>query len=179
MKASKQHTVSFTLHGLAVSSGIAIGQAHLISQATLEVSHRVLASRLIDKEVARFEAALSGVRSELDAMRATLEKSPADMRAFIDLHRMILDDPELSEVPKQIIRDRRCNAEWAIVQQMEHLVEQFENGRQRVSAGDILVAAHGSREAARGKRVPSIFSGNSQWLDYIEHDEAGYGIKLE
>ena len=46
MKASKQHTVSFTLHGLAVSNGIAIGQAHLISQATLEVSHRVIAPRL-------------------------------------------------------------------------------------------------------------------------------------
>ena len=58
---------------------------------------------------------------------------------------------------------------------VKYLVEQFENGRQRVSAGDILVAAHGSREAARGKRVPSIFSGNSQWLDYIEHDDAGYG----
>lgn len=62
---------------------------------------------------------------------------------------------------------------------VKYLVEQFENGRQRVSAGDILVAAHGSREAARGKRVPSIFSGNSQWLEYIEHDDAGYGIKLE
>ncbi len=62
---------------------------------------------------------------------------------------------------------------------VKYLVEQFENGRTRVSAGDILVAAHGSREAARGKRVPSIFSSNSQWLDYIEHDDAGYGIKLE
>ena len=110
MKASKQHTVSFTLHGLAVSNGIAIGQAHLISQATLEVSHRVIAPRLVDKEVARFDAALTTVRAELDAMRVSLEKSPADMRAFIDLHRMILEDPELSEVPKQIIRERRCNA---------------------------------------------------------------------
>jgi hypothetical protein len=62
---------------------------------------------------------------------------------------------------------------------VKYLAEQFAKGRQRVSAGDILVAAHGSREAARGKRVPSIFSGNSQWLDYIEHDDAGYGIKLE
>lgn len=62
---------------------------------------------------------------------------------------------------------------------VKYLVEQFEKGRYRVSAGDILVAAHGSREAARGKRVPSIFSGNTQWLDYIEHDDAGYGIKLE
>ncbi len=62
---------------------------------------------------------------------------------------------------------------------VKYLVEQFENGRTRVSAGDILAAAHGSREAASGKRVPSIFSSNSQWLDYIEHDDAGYGIKLE
>ncbi|KGG93017.1 hypothetical protein P245_10645 [Comamonas thiooxydans] len=73
---------------------------------------------------------------------------------------------------------------WAIkgakqVAVVKYLVEQFESGRTRVSAGDILVAAHGSREAAQGKRVPSIFSSNSQWLDYIEHDDAGYGIKLE
>ena len=119
--------MSFTLHGLAVSGGIAIGQAHLISQATLEVSHLVIAPRMVEKEVARLEAALTRVRAEFDAIKKNLEKSPADMRAFIDLHRMILDDPELSEVPKQIIRERRCNAEWAIVQQMELLVEQFEH----------------------------------------------------
>lgn len=62
---------------------------------------------------------------------------------------------------------------------VKYLVEQFKNGRTRVSAGDILVAAHGSREAARGKRVASIFSGNGQWFDYIEHNDAGYSIKLE
>ncbi|MDR3221023.1 MAG: phosphoenolpyruvate--protein phosphotransferase, partial [Candidatus Accumulibacter sp.] len=118
--------MSFTLHGLPISGGIAIGQAHLISQATLEVSHRVIAPRMVEKEVARFESAMLRVRTEFEAMKSSLEKSPADMRAFIDLHRMILDDPELSETPKQIIRERRCNAEWAIVQQMEVLVQQFE-----------------------------------------------------
>jgi hypothetical protein len=78
----------------------------------------------------------------------------------------------------------KADKPWAIkgakqVAVVKYLVEQFENGRARVSAGDILVAAHGSREAARGKRVTSIFSSNSQWLDYIEHDDDGYGIKLE
>jgi hypothetical protein len=62
---------------------------------------------------------------------------------------------------------------------VKYLDEQFENGRTRVSAGDILLAAHGSSEAAKGKRVASIFSGNSTWEDYIEHDDAGYGIKLD
>ena len=118
--------MSFTLHGLAVSGGVAIGQAHLISQATLEVSHLVISPRMVEKEVARFEAALTQVRGEFEAMKTNLEHSLADIGAFIDLHLMILSDPELSEVPKQIIRERRCNAEWAIVQQMEILVAQFE-----------------------------------------------------
>ena len=118
--------MSFTLHGLAVSSGIAIGQAHLISQATLEVSHLRIAPRMIDKEVARFEAAIDQVRREFEALKVGMEGSPTDIGAFINLHLMILADPELSEEPKKIIRERRCNAEWAIVQQMEVLVAQFE-----------------------------------------------------
>ncbi|KVG31429.1 hypothetical protein [Burkholderia diffusa] len=78
----------------------------------------------------------------------------------------------------------RADKPWTIkgpkqIAVVKYLVEQFENGRTRVSAGDILVAVYGSREAARGKRVPSIFSSNNQWLDYITHDDAGYGIKLE
>ena len=118
--------MSFTLHGLAISGGIAIGQAHLISQATLEVSHLFIAPRLVEKEVVRFETALTSVRNEFAAMKAGMEHAPADIGAFIDLHLLILTDPELSETPKQIIRERRCNAEWAIVQQMEVLVTQFE-----------------------------------------------------
>jgi len=78
----------------------------------------------------------------------------------------------------------RADKPWTIkgakqIAVVKYLVEQFENGRTRVSAGDILVAVYGSREAARGKRVPSIFSSNNQWLDYITHDDTGYGIKLE
>ncbi|WP_031595377.1 hypothetical protein [Ferrovum myxofaciens] len=62
---------------------------------------------------------------------------------------------------------------------VKYLVEQFKKNRIRVSAGDILVAVYGSRDAAKGKRVASIFSSNDTWLDYIEHDNEGYGLKLE
>jgi len=118
--------VSFTLHGLGVSGGIAIGRAMLMSHATLEVAHLTIAPRLVEKEVERFEHALQTVRSELAAIKENAEHAPAELGAFIDLHAMFLADPELVEVPKQLIRERRCNAEWALVQQMEHLVEQFE-----------------------------------------------------
>ena len=118
--------MSFTLHGLGVSGGIAIGRAMLMSHATLEVSHLTLASRMIDKEIERFDAAIKAVKEELILMKESTEHAPAELNAFIDIHTMFLEDPELAEKPRDIIRERRCNAEWALVQQMEHLVDQFE-----------------------------------------------------
>ncbi len=118
--------MSFTLHGIGVSSGIAIGRAKLMSHATLEVAHLTIAARMVDKEIERFETAVKAVRCELQSMKKNTGAAPAELSAFIDLHVMFLDDPELVSVPKQLIRERRCNAEWALVQQMEHLVGQFE-----------------------------------------------------
>ena len=46
--------MSFALFGLAVSPGIAIGRAHLVSHATLEVAQYQLRERDIDAELARF-----------------------------------------------------------------------------------------------------------------------------
>ena len=118
--------MSFTIHGLGVSGGIAIGVAQLMSHTSLEVSHLTIGPRMVDKELLRFDAAVAAVREELSLLKAETTGAPAELGAFVDLHAMILADPELSEVPKTLIRDRRCNAEWALVQQMERLVEQFE-----------------------------------------------------
>jgi phosphotransferase system enzyme I (PtsI) len=118
--------MSFTLHGLGVSGGIAIGRALLMSHATLEVSHLTVGPRMVDKEIARFDQAVSTVKRELLLMKESTEHAPAELSAFIDIHTMFLEDPELIDKPREIIRERRCNAEWALVQQMEHLVQQFE-----------------------------------------------------
>jgi phosphotransferase system enzyme I (PtsI) len=119
--------MSFTLHGLGVSAGIAIGRVHLLSHATLEVPHLTIPPRSVDKEIARFNKAVANVRAELDSLKASSEMLAAEVGAFVELHEMILADPELSEVPKDIIRQRRCNAEWALIQQMEKLVAEFES----------------------------------------------------
>ena len=39
---------------------------------------------------------------------------------------MMLDDATLSHVPRALIRSLRCNAEWALTQQMDYLVAQFD-----------------------------------------------------
>lgn len=118
---------SFSLHGVGVSSGIAIGHAHLVSNALLEVVHYQLPKHLIDDEILRFSNAIDAVSLELEQINRSLSDSfPAEFGAFIGTHLMMLADKSFSEVPKNIIRNEQCNAEWAIKLQMDDIVEQFE-----------------------------------------------------
>lgn len=120
--------MSFALHGVGVSGGIAIGRAHLASHAALEVAHHVVPQGQVSNEILRLDRAFSAVREELDALHATVVGGPAaaEYGAFLDLHRMILDDPTLSTAAKAHIAQNQCNAEWAITQQMGVLMAQFE-----------------------------------------------------
>ncbi len=120
--------MSFTVHGIGVSGGIAIGQAHLISHAQLEVVHYSVAVDLVEAEQARFDAAMAVVRAELASLSGQIPVgAPAEFEAFLDLHLMILGDPTLHEAPKQIIQAQQCNAEWALKNQMDTLLAQFDD----------------------------------------------------
>ena len=71
---------SFSIHGVGVSSGIAIGQAHLISNALLEVVHYQLPKHLIGEEVKRFTDAIETVKADLEAINGSLRKNaPAEI----------------------------------------------------------------------------------------------------
>ena len=119
--------MNFVLHGHAVSTGITIGYAHLVSTARLEVAHYEVPSEDLESEVERFDAALQRARDELEALKLQIAPdAPSEFGAFLNLHRMILEDSSLSQAPRELIRSRRCNAEWALVQQMEKLTDRFE-----------------------------------------------------
>ena len=119
--------MTFTLHGAAVSSGIAIGYAHLVSHVSLEVPHYVLPKKHIVGELARFDRAIKATHEELEMLRSHIPpNAPPELSAFMDVHLMLLTDSSVSQVPKNIIEQEQCNAEWALAQQMESLMARFE-----------------------------------------------------
>jgi len=119
--------MSFTIHGIGVSGGIAIGHAHLLSHAQLEVEHYTIADAEVAQEQARFDTAIATARAELAALAEHIPANAApEFEGFLNLHLMILGDGTLSEVPRELISARKCNAEWAVSQQAEELIDQFE-----------------------------------------------------
>jgi phosphotransferase system enzyme I (PtsI) len=118
---------SFSLHGIPVSRGIAIGRAHLLAPAALDVKHYLIAEEHVEAEVRRLQQALAAVHRELQTLWNELPKdAPTELGAFIDVHALILSDPMISEAPLDIIRSRHYNAEWALLTQIDELSAQFD-----------------------------------------------------
>ncbi|QWD60025.1 phosphoenolpyruvate--protein phosphotransferase [Polynucleobacter sp. MWH-UH35A] len=118
--------MTFALHGIPVSKGIAIGKAVLISRAALEVGHYLIEAGKEEAEAQRLLDAFDQVRLELDQLRQGLPKdAPQEMAAFLDVHGMILADPALAEKPMKLIRTQRLNAAWALTTELNDLLEQF------------------------------------------------------
>jgi phosphotransferase system enzyme I (PtsI) len=123
--------MSSELVGVGVASGsspsIAIGRAHLLAPYELETRHYAVERKDVLHEVARLNNAFSMVRAELDELgRHVTPDAPSEVRAFLDLHRMILDDPMLCDEPRDLVRNRLINAEWALTIQLEAVCKQFE-----------------------------------------------------
>ncbi|HRK56936.1 MAG TPA: phosphoenolpyruvate--protein phosphotransferase [Burkholderiaceae bacterium] len=113
--------------GVGVGTGVAIGRAHLLSVGELEIRHYSIARKDVVHEVARLSQAFSQVRAELDQMRTQLPAdAPQEVRAFLDVHHMILRDALLADAPRDLIRQRLINAEWALSIQLEEVCKQFE-----------------------------------------------------
>lgn len=118
--------MTFALHGIPVSNGIAIGKAVLISHAALEVSHYLIESGKEELEAQKLQDAFEQVRLELEQLHRGLSKdAPQEMAAFLDVHCMILADPALAEKPLKLIRTQRLNAAWALTTELNDLLEQF------------------------------------------------------
>ncbi|MBI1890256.1 MAG: phosphoenolpyruvate--protein phosphotransferase [Burkholderiales bacterium] len=156
---------SFTLHGIPVSRGIAIGRAHLLKPAALDVKHYLIPEDQVEAEVSRLQNAIATVHKELQTLWNELPKdSPAEVGAFIDVHALILSDPMIAEVPLDIIRTRHYNAEWALVTQIDELSAQFDE------IGDPYLRERKADIQQVGERVLKVLTGTAATLPKQDAD---------
>ena len=119
---------TFNVHGISVSSGIAIGKANLVTNALMEVQRYKIKKDTIKDEIERLSQAINTVKSDLVNIKKELQKkSSNNFESFIDIHLMMLEDNNFSLNPQQIIEKEQCNAEWAIKSQLDNLLSKFDD----------------------------------------------------
>jgi phosphotransferase system enzyme I (PtsI) len=168
--------VSFTIHGIGVSGGIAIGHAQLMTHTGLEVQRYLVPPHQAAAESVRFDAAVNQVRAEFEDLHASVPRTaPAEFAAFINLHLMILNDSTLSVAPRRIIETEGCNAEWALKVQTDALLAQFdeiEDDYLRERRADVIQVAERVMKALSGQPgyVPPPRQADGQKLILVAHD---------
>jgi phosphotransferase system enzyme I (PtsI) len=116
------------LHGLGVAGSrpVAIGPAYLLSGDPVVVKQSIDSGQ-IDAEVRRLDGALASARRHLEGVRAQVSPSaPLQIAELFDAQMMMLADAALVDATRELIRERRVNADWALKLQRDTLVEVFQ-----------------------------------------------------
>ena len=119
--------MTFSVHGLAVARGIAIGRAVLVASSRVDVAHYFITPDQIEGEVDRLKRAKDVVFQEVQRLQLALPKdAPTELAALLDVHLMLLQDELLAEGVAHWISDRLYNAEWALTSQLDVVARQFD-----------------------------------------------------
>jgi phosphotransferase system enzyme I (PtsI) len=124
--------MTFSIHGLAVARGIAIGRAVLVASSRLDVAHYFIEASQVRAEINRVRDGRDAVIEEIRRLQVTIsqmgpKETPHELAALLDVHLMLLQDEELVSGVKHWITDRLYNAEWALTAQLEVVARQFDD----------------------------------------------------
>ncbi|MEG3791706.1 phosphoenolpyruvate--protein phosphotransferase [Lysobacter sp. CCNWLW3] len=113
--------------GHGASRGSALGRARVRLPHALEVAEERISPAQVEAELARLRAAIETVRGEMHALRDRLHGALAhEVGEFLDLHTLLLDDPELLHGLDELIRTGRYAADYALRLQRDRIASVFE-----------------------------------------------------
>jgi phosphoenolpyruvate-protein phosphotransferase (PTS system enzyme I) len=123
--------MTISIHGIAVSRGISIGRAVVVTSSRADVAHYFIDATQVEAEIERVRTARDAVVEELmrlqRGMSVAEHKDTADeLHALLDVHIMLLQDSAMSDGVKQFIVERHYNAEWALTSQLEVISRHFD-----------------------------------------------------
>jgi phosphotransferase system enzyme I (PtsI) len=123
--------VTFSIHGLPVTRGIAIGRAVLVASSRVDVAHYFIEPDQVQGEIDRVRRGRNAVIKELQRLQQSVEQlgpkeAPPELKALLDVHLMLLQDEEIIGGVKHWVRERLYNAEWALTSQLEVMARQFD-----------------------------------------------------
>jgi phosphoenolpyruvate-protein phosphotransferase (PTS system enzyme I) len=114
------------LEGIGICPGIAIGTAFLVDDPRGRIIRVRLRESDVEKEIARFRQAIEIAQQQLRAVYERLRVALGEEQAYIlEAHVLMLQDQSIGRQIEQFIRDNRANAEWAVREVSNRLLEVY------------------------------------------------------
>jgi phosphotransferase system enzyme I (PtsI) len=116
------------LQGIAVSPGVAIGEALVLDNEGFRIPRHTVARDAVDAELARLNAAIAAVTEELHSSRDAITRELGKQYgAIFDAHDQLLHDPRLRGEMDEHIRERHYCPEFAVSKTLRKYAKVFQD----------------------------------------------------
>src|SRR5271157_315250 len=115
------------LQGIAVSPGIAIGEALVMDNEGFRIPRRFVARDAVDDELERLEKSIEAAAAEISGYRDAIAQELGEKYAAIfDAHLQMLQDSRLRSELEEMIRQRHYSPEYAVSRTLRRYAQVFQ-----------------------------------------------------
>ena len=132
--------------GIAISKGIAIGQAYILDRTKFCILQQKLNPDTVEAEVNRFRSAIEKTKLQMQETKKRATKVADKYAIILDTYTLLLEDDILVNDTIEKIRNERMNAEWAVTETLEKFTHLFNNINDEYLKGkkdDLELVVHG------------------------------------
>jgi len=116
------------LQGIAVSPGVAIGEALVYDNEGFRIPRRFLTRDAVEEELDRLDRAIEASAAEVEKNRQQVaEQLGDDYAAIFSAHLQMLRDRRLREEIEEMIRSRHYSPEYAVSRSMNRYAKVFQS----------------------------------------------------
>ncbi len=117
-----------TLQGIAVSPGVAIGEALVVDNEGVRIPQRFVAREAVQNEIERLSDAIAGADEEIAANRDTVtQQLGKHYGAIFGAHLRMLHDARLRREIEGLIRQNHYSPEYAVSRIMRRYAKVFQS----------------------------------------------------
>jgi phosphotransferase system enzyme I (PtsI) len=154
MRGLAGKTSELRYEGIGVCQGVAVGSAFLVDDPRGRIVRMFIPKPQIEAEVKRFRDAIREAQRQVHQAMERFREAFSSERAYIlEAHLMMLKDQNLGRQVEDFIRHNRVNAEWAVRDMSNHLLEVY------AQIADDYLRERGSDVADVSHRLIRILSG--------------------
>ncbi|MBI5375122.1 MAG: phosphoenolpyruvate--protein phosphotransferase [Candidatus Schekmanbacteria bacterium] len=114
------------IKGIAVTSGIVIGEAFILDQTINHVPKHNISGNDIEKEIARLDTAVEVSVHQLEEIKSRVEEKLGYQHALIfEAKILMLKDETVRDKTIKRIKGQKINCEWALDEAISELIEIF------------------------------------------------------
>jgi phosphotransferase system enzyme I (PtsI) len=115
------------LQGIAVSPGVAVGEALVMDNEGFRIPRRFVARDAVEHELERLDSAIKAAGSEIERNRdAVFRELGKQYAAVFSAHLQMLRDPALRSELESMIRERHYSPEYAVSRALRRYAKVFQ-----------------------------------------------------